>query len=416
MKVTRLELDGRLDAEAHLLAQGASAQDRPEWSESLAGRVRGAAARIASRVDWEQEGITAETGVQWVHDRLITLTNLCIDEAALPETDRYPSRIREVAEAAASIWNRKDVTWIPEEVDRIIRHSLKEADRSAALQQARDLRHQWRTAAVAASTPAERARVKQWQNVAMSRAAAFEAEVEDALITEAEMRRFAAEEDRRNRIAAAELAKRERILAAEDAERQRVAADEEARRQRDEARRKQIASEMAAAEASRLEDERQQLAADARAAEENRLEAERQQRWLNRPAPAPGSQPFGVSHEGAELLCAAWMRHLGILDAEVTRFVGDGGIDVQSANFVAQVKNYAGTVAVADVRALFGVATADEKQAILFTSGGVTVDGLAFANRTGIALIRYDAVAGTLVGLNPVGTACVEYSFPEAMH
>ncbi|MCK8609708.1 restriction endonuclease [Agromyces sp. C10] len=57
--------------------------------------------------------------------------------------------------------------------------------------------------------------------------------------------------------------------------------------------------------------------------------------------PRPAPQPYGVSHRGAEQLVADWMRHLGAFDAEVTRFTADGGVDVVSAHWIAQVKNLA---------------------------------------------------------------------------
>lgn len=137
-------------------------------------------------------------------------------------------------------------------------------------------------------------------------------------------------------------------------------------------------------------------------------------RQLNRPAPAPPPQPYGVSHGGAESLVADWMRHLGVRDAEVTRLTGDGGIDVVSQRFIAQVKNYVGSVSVSEVRELYGVAVAEAKQALLFTSGSLTGDAAEFMVRVGIPAIRYDAVAGTVEGLNDLGAAAVEHSIPEA--
>lgn len=132
---------------------------------------------------------------------------------------------------------------------------------------------------------------------------------------------------------------------------------------------------------------------------QNELEQER----LNRAAPPPDPQPYGVSHEGAEHLVAAWMRHLGVLDAEVTRLSGDGGIDVESDRYVAQVKNYAGTVPVEELRALHGVAVLEGKGAILFTSGSMTKDAAEFAERADIVVIRYNAVEATIQGLNHLG-------------
>ena len=116
--------------------------------------------------------------------------------------------------------------------------------------------------------------------------------------------------------------------------------------------------------------------------------------------PKPLPQPYGVSHEGAEALCAAWMRHLGEMDAEFTRVVGDGGIDVQSSRFIGQVKNYAGSVGVASIRELAGVAVVDGRKALFFTSGAYAAGAINFANQSGIALFVYDAVAGSLSSAN----------------
>ncbi|MES2092497.1 MAG: restriction endonuclease [Actinomycetota bacterium] len=131
------------------------------------------------------------------------------------------------------------------------------------------------------------------------------------------------------------------------------------------------------------------------------------QQRLNRPAPPPEPQPYGVSHEGAEHLAAAWMRHLGALGAEVTRFSADGGIDVVSERYIAQVKNYAGTVPVEELRALHGVAVLEGKGAILLTSGSMTKDASVFADRAGIVVLRYNAIEATIEGLNHLGANAV---------
>lgn len=116
--------------------------------------------------------------------------------------------------------------------------------------------------------------------------------------------------------------------------------------------------------------------------------------------PAPQPQPYGVSHEGAEALTAAWMRYLGESDADVTRFTSDGGIDVTSTHYIAQVKNYSGTVGVESVRELAGVSLADGRKPLFFTSGRYASGAIEFAGRVGVALFRYDAVQGTLAGEN----------------
>lgn len=108
------------------------------------------------------------------------------------------------------------------------------------------------------------------------------------------------------------------------------------------------------------------------------------------------------------------MRHLGVLDARVTRLSRDGGVDVESDAFVCQVKNYQGSVSVMEVRALFGVAASVHKHALIFTSGSLTTDAAEFAERVGIAVLHYKAVDGSLHGLNNLAVRAVKTSIPEA--
>lgn len=119
--------------------------------------------------------------------------------------------------------------------------------------------------------------------------------------------------------------------------------------------------------------------------------------------PAPPGQEYGTSHEGAEALVAAWMRHLGAGDAQPTRFSGDDGIDVISSGYIAQVKNIAGAVPVEDVRAFAGAATLDGRTPLFFTSGTYTAGSVDFAGRSGLALFTYDAWRGELRGVNSAG-------------
>lgn len=126
--------------------------------------------------------------------------------------------------------------------------------------------------------------------------------------------------------------------------------------------------------------------------------------WLeNRVRPQP--QPYGVSDEGAEHLTAQWLQYLGFEDASVTQYSGDGGIDVETFDYVCQVKNYRDkAVSVTEVRELFGVAASERKRAILFTSSGATTQAIQFADRNGIALIRFDARSARLEEINDDGS------------
>lgn len=123
--------------------------------------------------------------------------------------------------------------------------------------------------------------------------------------------------------------------------------------------------------------------------------------------PMPPAQPFGVSHEGAEALCAEWLKYLGELDAEYTRVVGDGGIDVQSSRYIGQVKNYSGTVGVASIRELAGVATVDGRRAVFFTSGTYASGSVSFANQVGMPLFVYNAVEGSLSHANEIAEKAI---------
>lgn len=110
----------------------------------------------------------------------------------------------------------------------------------------------------------------------------------------------------------------------------------------------------------------------------------------------PAKQPYGVSDEGAESLVAQWMVWLGVFDAQATKYVGDGGIDVESAVFIAQVKNFAGFVGVAAIRELKGVAAVDGRIPLFFTSGEYSKGADEWSEEAGVYLFQYDAKAGVL--------------------
>ncbi len=121
--------------------------------------------------------------------------------------------------------------------------------------------------------------------------------------------------------------------------------------------------------------------------------------------PKPEALPYGVSHQGAEQLCADWLTHLGATNVSVTRASGDGGVDIVSDAVIAQVKNYTGTVGVEEIRAFHGVASVDRRTAVFFTSGQYASGAVTFADLAQMPLLVYDAVAGTLAGANERGRA-----------
>lgn len=155
---------------------------------------------------------------------------------------------------------------------------------------------------------------------------------------------------------------------------------------------------MAPLRAKIADDEERHDAEEARKLDEARRAREEFVR--SRSAPAPHPQPYGVSPRGAEMIVTEWMRYLGILDAEITRATSDGGVDVTSNTHVAQVKHYQGKVGVAEVRQLFGVAAAQRKEGLFFTSTGYTSEAVAFATATEMPIFTYSVELGELNGVN----------------
>lgn len=141
----------------------------------------------------------------------------------------------------------------------------------------------------------------------------------------------------------------------------------------------------------------------------HRPAAAKKPRKVKQPRPAaPDAHPFGVDHQGAELLVAQWMRHLRVLDAEATRHVQDEGIDVDSEQFVAQVKHLTGAVGGPDLNGLAGVAHVAGKHGLFFANTRYSAQALLFAERARVALFRYDAHAGTLHGENTLAQKAID--------
>lgn len=126
------------------------------------------------------------------------------------------------------------------------------------------------------------------------------------------------------------------------------------------------------------------------------------ERAPHRAFPPPSPRPAGVDARGAEEVVAQWMRHLGEVDAELTSYTGDGGIDVQGRRAFAQVKHYAKPVGVAPIRELAGVAANDphRRHALFFTCTGYARGAVDFADGAGIALFVYDAERAGLEAMN----------------
>lgn len=129
--------------------------------------------------------------------------------------------------------------------------------------------------------------------------------------------------------------------------------------------------------------------------------------------PHPLVQTYGVSPAGAEQWVCDWMVHMGAEGASVTRSVGDGGIDVESDRFIAQVKHYTGTVGVGSIREHIGVASIDalQRTPLFFTSGAYAAGAVQAANHARMPLFTYDVTQGTVIPVNAQAHALTDIGF-----
>lgn len=119
-------------------------------------------------------------------------------------------------------------------------------------------------------------------------------------------------------------------------------------------------------------------------------------RWQPQGPPAP-PKPH-MTWQGAERWAADHLRHLGVVDAHATQATRDGGIDVDSATVVAQVKLQESPVGPDKVQQLVGVAAAARKRPVFYSSGGYSRAAIAWAEQAGVALFVFTpggSVTGT---------------------
>lgn len=98
-----------------------------------------------------------------------------------------------------------------------------------------------------------------------------------------------------------------------------------------------------------------------------------------------------------ELYCLAWMRSMGAQNVRLTKKGADGGVDIESDRHVAQVKFHAKPIAVQPIREIFGVAAAQSKRAVFFTSAGYTPAAIDFAEKNLILLFVCDPLTESLI-------------------
>lgn len=133
--------------------------------------------------------------------------------------------------------------------------------------------------------------------------------------------------------------------------------------------------------------------------------------------PRPLISPYGVNPDEAEDWVCKWMLHMGAKGSATTQYVGDGGIDVVSERYIAQVKMYAGSVGIAALREFAGVAFLDKegRRPLFFTTGRYPLSGPELADRAGMALFHFDLASGTVSGANELGAKYADCGFISAL-
>lgn len=114
----------------------------------------------------------------------------------------------------------------------------------------------------------------------------------------------------------------------------------------------------------------------------------------------PGKRRQAKTFRQAEIDCVEWLRLHGEPSAQLTQDGADGGVDIISNRFVCQVKNYAGSVGVPPIRALYGVSAAEGKSPLFFSTGDYTNAAIEFADKVNMPLFVYDARTKDCQGAN----------------
>jgi hypothetical protein len=109
----------------------------------------------------------------------------------------------------------------------------------------------------------------------------------------------------------------------------------------------------------------------------------------------------------AERAACEWLRWMGFDDARLTRNGADGGIDVRGSRVVAQVKAESVPSGPERIRALFGVAAHENRQAAFFSWAGYTRQATIEARHMGVSLFTLDRL-GRAVPLNEWARSLME--------
>lgn len=106
-------------------------------------------------------------------------------------------------------------------------------------------------------------------------------------------------------------------------------------------------------------------------------------------APLPRLLGQEISPSNAEYLCKNFMLFMGAEGAEVTRGSKDGGLDIVSDDFVAQVKHLHTKTGVKALRELLGASVSTKKIPVFFSKNGFTAEARDFAIENHMLIYSY---------------------------
>lgn len=103
-----------------------------------------------------------------------------------------------------------------------------------------------------------------------------------------------------------------------------------------------------------------------------------------------------VDSRDAEYLAAEVMTKLGCRSVQVTPASRDGGLDVEAAGWVAEVKHHSSPVPASYLHRIYGVAQSRSSRAMFFAWNGYRPEAKAFGESTGMLLFTYDPSTGSI--------------------
>lgn len=134
------------------------------------------------------------------------------------------------------------------------------------------------------------------------------------------------------------------------------------------------------------------------------------------PKPPRASKPqtlHDLSWEKFEDYCKDWAKYLGYQDAERTRSVKDGGVDIGGSKLVAQVKFQETPVGVKPVREIMGVNVRLKKDILFFSLNGFSKEAVTEADQSGVALFTVKPFTATILAESVAAKALLKQPSSE---